>query len=312
MLSKISWSILLIAVFVIVYIVLILYSDISKLQATFSEIEINFLLIGIGFWFIALIPRLIRWHYFLKEIDNKIPFSANVLYYLVGLSLTIAPGRMGELVRSPLIKRDFGISISKTASIVFVERFYDIIGLLSLIIIGFIFVAFDNTLIIAPLALLAITIIIFKNKKLLTKLTTKISKLPFLKNLDSNFEESYDTATKLMSFKFALFGSSTSLISYCLEVLGVYYFILSLHGQISLPAISVALPASLFVAALSFVPGGIGVFEGGMVSLLIFYGLSYQISLATTILIRSVHSGIFPVVGLISLKLIQAKVQKAR
>jgi len=311
MLTKTSWAILLIVGFVITYIILILYTDISKLQITFSEIETNYLLIGIGFWFIALIPRLIRWHYFLKEIDNRIPFGTNILYYLAGLSLTIAPGRMGELVRSPLIKRDYGISISKTASVVFVERFYDIIGLLSLMSIGFIFVAFDNTLIIAPLALLTIMIIIFKNKKLLTKLITKISKLPFLKNLDSNFEEYYDTATKLMKLKFTLFGSLTAIISYWFDVLGIYYIIQSLHGQISLPEVSVAFPASLFIAALSFIPGGIGVFEGGMIGLLVFYGLSYQIALSTTILMRIFRTGVFSVVGLICIKLVQTNVQKA-
>lgn len=311
MVTKTSWTILLIAGFVITYFILILYTDISKLQATFSEIETNYLLVGIGFWFIALIPRLIRWHYFLKEIHNKIPFSANVLYYLVGLSLTITPGRMGELIRSPLIKRDFGISISKTASVVFVERFFDLIGLLSLMSISFIFVAFDNTLVIAPLALLAIMIIIFKNKKLLTKLTTKISKLPFLKNVGLNIQESYDTVTKLMKLKFILFGSLTALISYWFDVLGVYYIIQSLHGQISLPEVSIALPASLFIATLSLIPGGIGVFEGGMIGLLIFYGLSYQIALSTTILTRIFRTGVFSVVGLISLKLIQTNVQKS-
>jgi len=66
----------------------------------------------------------------------------------------------------------------------------------------------------------------------------------------------------------------------------------------------VIFPAALFIAAISFIPAGIGILEGGMIGLLTLYGVQYEIAIATTILIRIVGIGILTVIGLYFLKII--------
>ena len=38
-------------------------------------------------------------------------FGRSALYFLSGFSRLLSPGRVGELVRAPLIKRDCGVPI---------------------------------------------------------------------------------------------------------------------------------------------------------------------------------------------------------
>ena len=61
---------------------------------------------------------------------------------------------------------------------------------------------------------------------------------------------------------------------------------------------------SQFASALSFVPGGVGVFEGGMVGLLVLSNLPYDVAITTTILIRLIGTGLFTAIGMIWLKII--------
>jgi len=102
-------------------------------------------------------------------------------------------------------------------------------------------------------------------------------------------------------------GSITSTITFILQAIAVYFFILALDVQMDLEQILVIYPISLFVSALSLIPGGIGIFDGGMVGLLVQFDLEYDIAVTTTILIRFVGTGLFSAIGLICLKIISKK-----
>ena len=114
---------------IVIFVAFIVSSDITKIYESIMKMQFSHLLIAIALWVSGSLIRTVRWHYMLSEFDNRIPFKKNFKYYLAGFSFIISPGRMGEIVRSPYIKRDYGISISKTSSIVLLERFYDLLGL---------------------------------------------------------------------------------------------------------------------------------------------------------------------------------------
>lgn len=304
---KISKTTVMIIILVIIFVAFIFSSDITKIQDNLAKMNPYYLVIGIALWSLGNFVRIVRWHLFLKGIDDKVPFKANVLYYLAGFAFVLSPGRLGEIVRSPYIKRDYGISISKTASIVFVERFYDFLGIITILSIGLVLTDFDRTILLVPIAILVVIVVIFKNKKLLSNLIGKLSKIRFLKNINSNFEESYTTGEKLIKPKFFTLGIVISTITYLLQALAVYLFILALNGKIVIEEILVIFPTSMFIAALSLIPGGVGIFDGGMVGLLVHYNLQYEIAITTTVLIRIIGIGLFSAIGLMCLNIISKK-----
>ncbi len=302
--AKFSKTTIMLLILLGIYIIFILSSDVSKIQDNLKNMQYSYFIFAIILWVASGSVRIFRWHLFLKEIDDKVPFKANVLYYLAGFAFILSPGRIGEVVRSPYLKRDYGIPISKTAPIVFVERFYDLLGVILVLSIGLIFIEFEKTVLIIPLTLVFLIIVVFKNKKLLFWLLGKLDKIKFLKNIKTNFEESYNSVLKIIKTKSLVLGVGISTLSYFLAAISVYFLILGLNSFISLEEIFVIFPTSQFVAALSFVPGGVGVFEGGMVGLFVLFNIPYDIAVTTTILIRLLSTGLFTAIGMICLKII--------
>lgn len=305
--KKISKSFMMFVVLIIIYLGFIFSSDISKIQSDIANIPIANLISIIGLWSIANLVRTFRWHFFLKEIDNKVPFGINIIYYLAGFALILSPGRLGEVIRSPYLKRVYDIPIYKSASIVFVERFYDLLGIIVLLTVGLIFVEFDRTIVLAPIILVIIIAVIFKNKSIFSKILEKLSKIKPLRNIKSNYEESYYSALKIMKAKFFILGISTSIVTYFLQTLAVYFIILSLNGYITIEKVLVIYPITMFASVVTLIPGGIGVFEGGMVGLLSIYGLHYEIAITTSLLIRIIGMGLFSALGIICLRIISKK-----
>lgn len=299
---KISKSSILIIVLIIIYAAFILSSDISKISQNVMTMNLYNLLFAIIFWVCGNLIKVVRWHIFLKSIDDKIPFKKNFQYYLAGFAFALTPGRMGEILRSPYIKRDYGIPISKTSAIVFVERFYDILGMTIILSIGLALIDFDKTILLIPIGMIIFIVIILTNKKYLLKLLNRMTKMKRFKNIDSNFEELYNTSVSLMKTRFFLVGTSVSIITYSLYSFAVYSLILGLGGDIKLEEIFVIFTTSMFVAAISLIPAGIGVFDGGMVGLLLLYDISYDVAITTSILIRLIGIGLLSAIGFVFLK----------
>lgn len=305
--AKFSKTTIMILVLIVIYVAFLLSTDITKVQNNLKTMNYFYFLISIALWVSGNVFRIIRWHLFLKEIEDKVPFKENVLYYLAGFAFLLSPGRLGEIIRSPYIKRDYGISIPKTASIVFVERFYELLGIVIVLSVGLVFIEFQRTILLVPLAIMVVAIVVFKNKKLLFNLLNKISKIKLLKNISTNFEESYNTIVKLSKPKFFVIGTITSTIRVFLMCLAVYFLVLSLSAKLSFEEVLVILPASQFLAAISMIPGGIGIFDGGIVGLFLAFNIPYDIAITTTILIRIIGIGLFSGIGLIFLRLIASR-----
>ena len=307
--AKFSKTTIMILILIVIYVAFLLSTDITKVQNNLKTMNYSYLLIAIALWSSGNIFRIIRWHLFLKEIEDKVPFKENVLYYLAGFAFLLTPGRLGEIIRSPYIKRDYGISIPKTASIVFVERFYELLGIVIVLSVGLVFTEFQRTILLVPLAIIVVAIVVFKNKKLLFNILNKISKIRLLKNISTNFEESYNTIVKLSKPKFFVIGTITSTIRAFLMGLAVYFLVLSLSAKLSFEEVLVIFPASQLVAALSMIPGGIGIFDGGIVGLFFAFNVPYDIAITTTILIRIIGIGLFSGIGLIFLRLISSGIK---
>jgi len=304
---KISKSTILIIVLIVIYVAFLLSTDITKVQNNLTSMNYFYLLIAVVLWSSGNVVRIIRWHIFLKEIDDKVPFKSNIKYYLAGFAFILSPGRVGEIVRSPYLKRDYGIPISKTASIVFVERFYDLLGITVLLSIGLLFIEFEKSILLIPLTIIALAILIFKNKRFLTYIVGKTSRIKFLSMLNSNFEELYESAQKILKIKFLAAGIVLSTITYFLQALAVFYLVVGFGEIITLEQITVIFTSSQFVAALTMIPAGIGVFDGGMAGLLVLYDLDYDIAVAIIILIRLMSIGLFSGIGMIFLHIISRK-----
>jgi len=300
-------TIIFLPVLIVIYIILVFYFDLQQISKALEEIDLFYFVLTIGLWSLALIIRIFRWHLLFQNVSKKVSFSHNVLYYLSGLSMVFSPGRVGEIIRLPYIKRDYEIPISKSLPVVLVERYYDLVSIIIIIDISLFFIDFPKILLIIP-TLVVITLLLAVTKKnFCIKLLKRLHKIKLIAKFLPDINESMETLFSFFKPKIYLKIIMTSITIYLIEVIGFFYLLKSLHVDLDFMLVTAIVYGSFLVSTLSMIPGGIGVWEAGFISMLVNNGISDEAAISASLIYRLVFTGAFSFIGLICLRLISKK-----
>ena len=80
--------------------------------------------------------RFLRWELYLRRLGIRVRPWTSVSVFLAGLAMTITPGKVGEFIKSYLLKEAHDVPMATSAPVVFVERVGDLLGLLLLASLG--------------------------------------------------------------------------------------------------------------------------------------------------------------------------------
>ncbi len=81
--------------------------------------------------------RFLKWEYYLARLEIRdIPKWDSLLIFLSGFVLTVTPGKVGEVFKSAVLSETHGVPVARTAPIVVAERLTDVIGVITLIVVG--------------------------------------------------------------------------------------------------------------------------------------------------------------------------------
>jgi len=300
-------KIIFLPVLVIIYLGILFYFDIEQINKTLAGIEISYFFLGAGLWISGLAVRGFRWHLLMKSISTKISFKENLLYYLCGLAMVFSPGRAGEIIRSPFIKRDFGISISKSVSVTLVERYYEIVAVLIIIGVAIFFTDIPKIVIIIPIIITISLVIIIIKKNFFINIIHRLNRIKFIKKFLPDANESIETILSLTTSKFYFKGITTSLIVYLIDSFGIFFILKSLHADIDFMLLLAIFHTSSLIAVMSMIPAGTGVWEGGFIGMLVTNGISNEVAISASLLFRIIITGVFTVIGIFALRLVSNK-----
>src|SRR5690349_9443736 len=104
--------------------------------------------------------RFVRWQMYLRRQGVSVPVTSSAIVFGAGLSLSITPAKLGELVKSYLLREMHDVPVPKTAPIVVAERVTDLIALLVLAVIGVAVYGVDPTLVIIAGVLIGIGLVL--------------------------------------------------------------------------------------------------------------------------------------------------------
>ena len=299
--SRYSWLPLL-AVPVAAYAALALAADSQKVASNMLSADPGMYLAFALLWCAAVFLRAVRWHAYMRLIGAAIGFGRDALYFLSGFSMLLSPGRVGELVRAPLLKRDRGVPVSRTAAVVFVERFHDALASASAIAVALAFADVPKAVMVAPLLVVAALSVLVLNHRLLEKLLGRARRLRWAGRLVPDPQESLGTVRSLLSLRGAARAAPLSAGVVFLEAAAFYLLAGSLGIGPDFATLSAIFHASSFIGAVSMVPAGLGVFEGGLSGLLLLQGVPEDEGFAASVLLRIVATGLFTAVGLACLR----------
>jgi len=298
----VSRALLAVIVAIALYAVFVIFSDISLLIEKFQNF--NFLVLIPAFLLVltSYFIRGFRWDLFLKTLDIDIPLKKSLSLFFAGLGLSITPGKFGEVIKSHFLKKDHDHSYSKTAPIVFVERYYDLVGILIISIIGIWFVNIDQTIVFVALTIIIVALVISQQKKIVIKILRKFERVSFLNKFAVKTLEMFETIHILLKPKLYAKSIGYSVTAWLIESLAVFLIFLGFDIDLSLPTVILIFTISSIIGGLSMLPGGIGITEGGMVGLLLLEGIDYTSAISAVILVRIVTLWFSVIIGLIVLK----------
>ena len=238
----------------------------------------------------------------LKNSNIHVPIKNNFIIYLASLSLSITPGQIGELIKSEFLKKQFKIPRSKTLPIIFIEKFYDLMGVLIASIIGVWYFEGGSYLISIGIVLLVLIFVLILSRSIFEKVLLLICKIKFFSKYQKNFLESYNVLRNSLKTKIGLKSVILSFIFWVIQGIAVYFILLALGiNELNFLIATSANAISVLIGALSFVPGGLGVTEASMGGLLSLQGIEFSFALIAAVIIRIFTSWYTVVAGFIAL-----------
>jgi uncharacterized protein (TIRG00374 family) len=302
---KIGNKILIVVIAVIgLYATFLIASDINTISSKISDFKIEtipiILLLVTSGWFVIFF----RWHLLLRNAKIFIPVKDSFLILTSGFALTIIPGKVGELVKSQLLKTKFGIARSKTVPIVILEQFYTAIGIITLSFFGIWYFELGVYVLGFFMAMLVFVFVLLSSRKAFNKIVSLLERRKFTSKFVEPLSSSYDSIKNGIRGPITLYASGLSILFWLIEVISIYFILLAFGVEtIEFIAIISTYTTSIMLGILSFLPIGIGVVEGTLASFFTIYGIDVSLALTIVIVIR-LFTRWYPVsCGFIALKL---------
>jgi len=211
------------------------------------------------------LTRYVRWELYLRYLGIRIRPWTSISVFMAGLAMTITPGKVGEFLKSYLLKETDGIPMTRTAPVVFMERVTDLLALVLLASAGVGTYYEQGTwiLIVSGAAILAGLAVLY-SRTLCLALLKPLHRVPKLGKLASGLEESYLAAHELTRPMPLIVGLVLGTVAWTCECLGFHLCFVGLDEPM-------AAGGSIFVYAFSTIagvvsPGGLGATDVGLVA----------------------------------------------
>ncbi|MCA9718319.1 MAG: flippase-like domain-containing protein [Myxococcales bacterium] len=301
---------------IVLYVAWVLWSDTARVAEAVRGYSWSAVLIALGLSSVNYLLRFAKWELCLSWLDVRgdgpgdapqLTVTRSLLIYVAGLSMSVTPGKIGEVLRSWLLRTTDGVQFTRTAPVVIADRLTDFIALVLLSLVGISEFQEYLPVVYVSIALVVIGVIILGSPRLCHAILGALSRLPGIGRVAGAITRLIDSSATLMRLRYLAVLSALSVVGWGLECLG-YYVIL--HGFLGVDA-SLTLCTFLWsvttlIGALSFLPGGLGATEGSLALLIarLGVGVSSEIALASTVLIRGCTLWYGELVGALALVLV--------
>lgn len=274
-----------------VLIGLVLYADIRQVARLLQDFRWSLLPAILGLTLLNYFLRGVRFHYYLRQIGlRNISLWTSLRVFVGGFSLTLTPGKVGELIRVIWLKNLTGASPAVTAPSTVVDRIADALAMAILALVGALVYPQYRPAVLSILFVIIGVVIIVQIRPLALWFLNLGEKLPLVSRFVNAFHKLYDSTYELLRLKNLLVGVGIGLVSWSAE--GIAFFLVLIG--LGVPASIDLLLMAIFILALSSIlggasslPGGLGAAEATMTGMLqVLVGLPVNVAATATLLIR--------------------------
>ena len=274
-----------------VFVGLSAYGDFSDVAEGLGDFRWELLPAILALTCINYLLRFVKWDFYLHQIGVRdLPKRDSFLMFFSGLAMVITPGKVGEWLKSYLLREVHGTPFARSAPILIAERLTDTFALLILAATGLIIFgqAWQFFLVVGVTA--AVFLFLARHRPAMRAILRLVERLPVVSRFAHLVEEFYESTHVLVSPRNLLLMTALSVLSWSGEVLAFYVTLLALGldptGLLLLQAAFI-LPVATVAGAVLLTPGGLGVAEGGLTGLLqVIVDVPKSLATVATLVIR--------------------------
>lgn len=256
-----------------VAIALGLISDIRAVASSFGVFDWRVLPALLGLTLFNYVLRWLKWDYYLRRMDmgDGVGYYDSVLLFTGGMVMAVTPAKVGEVLKSALLKRINGTPIAASAPIVLAERITDGLAMLLLMGAGLTLYPPARPAFVALLVLTVAGLLLVQSQSLMQRALGMLAHLPFASRVVPRVATAYESSRQLLAWRLLFVSTIISVVSWFGECAAMYYVLIGLGitGEALLLKATFIFAASTLFGLVSFLPGGLGVSEASSTGLLV-------------------------------------------
>jgi glycosyltransferase 2 family protein len=286
---------------IIIYLALAFYGNFNLVLSSLTSFKWQYFPLILAIIYISFLLKFIKWQYYLRLIKVDIKTSDSFQIFMSTLTMSVTPGKIGELIKPYMVKDITGTPTSKTIPILFAERVTEFLALIFLVLLG---VDLLNEGILIPIlsfGILLLIILLIVNKTISNWIISKISKVNYLKKYIDPLSISLINSRIALKPKPFILMFLLSVIIWVIESFGFYLVLIKFNISLSVIWSFFTYLFSVFIGSISFLPAGLGITDGSISILLSNIGVSKEISVSSALIIRIATLWFALFIGLLSM-----------
>ena len=230
--------------------------------------------------------RFLRWAGYLALLDAPVDWRINLKAYFAGFALTTSPGKVGETLRSVLLK-PHGVPAAASLAAFFAERASDLLSILVLAAIGLWSYPPARPVVALTLAFVLLALLLVQWTALIAALDRWAAARP-----EKGAKLLVRLCEILLHFRrcFSLpalaIGLLIGVLAWLAEGIGFWWLLDALGHPLPLTTGVFIYAFAMLIGGLSFLPGGLGSSEAVMITLLVLNGFPESAAVTATLICR--------------------------
>jgi uncharacterized protein (TIRG00374 family) len=244
-----------------VVIALVVISDADALARALRDFDWRLLPLVLGLTLLNYALRFVKWQYYLRLLGvTSLSRVDSLLIYVAGFTMVMTPGKVGELLKSYLLRLRAGTPMARSAPIIVAERLSDGCAMLLLAGVGLTVFRYGWPVLLFGAVFSISALYIVQQEALMHRILRRIAATRLGRGRAAALEELYDSTRTLLRWRPLLVAVGLGVVSWFGECLA---FFLVLTG-LGMDATWTLLLAAVFVFAISSWLGGASMLPGGL------------------------------------------------
>jgi glycosyltransferase 2 family protein len=238
--------------------------------------------------------RFLKWEMYLEALDvPHIPRRTGIPIYLSGFSMSVTPGKVGEIIKAFGVRKETGTPVERVTGAVVAERLTDALAMLILAIIGATQFSYGRIFVAILIFGAGVGLLVLKQPGAIRFMIKHMGRLPLADKFIHLAEAFFASVTHLLSPRLLAVGTGMGVLSWSGECVAFFLVLLGLGLPATWSLLMVAvftLAVSSLAGGISLLPGGLGVADASVAGMLLLLiknpEMNESMAIAATLLIR--------------------------